>query len=166
MEKMEKVMSNIEDPTGAGELAFCACKGTSEDKILAYFNAEPRMKNRAIRCGRALRLGQPPPSMFDEASYAPLRENNNADYVAGIIRGEEEKYLALLDRAPKIVTKWFKHREVTGETLAQLWHTHGLDVSVVEAVIGTQSTAMHEAFQRARDVHKQTGKGRKENEDE
>ena len=47
--------------------------------------------------------------------------------VPGIIRGEEEKYLKLLERAPAIVAKVVAQRGWSDATLAFLKDTHGID---------------------------------------
>lgn len=52
--------------------------------------------------------------------------------VAGIIRGEEQRYLDLLNRADPICTKAFRKRGVSEETYAFLKDTHGIDREIAE----------------------------------
>jgi|GEM_PF-2711349 len=55
--------------------------------------------------------------------------------VAAIIKEEEEKYLRLIERAPKIIKKVIAQRGMSEETLFFLENTHGIDremVSIIE----------------------------------
>ena len=54
---------------------------------------------------------------------------------AGIVKGEEEKYLRLLERAPAIVEKAVCERGWSAETLAYLHDTHGIDLDTARSVM-------------------------------
>jgi len=92
---------------------------------------------------------------------------DNVKYVQEIIRSEEEIYLKLLENAPKTIAKFMRKykisdpKDLSGELLAILRHTHGLDPSVVEGACNILfSSSQHECFQAAFEEHKLTGKGK------
>jgi len=94
-------------------------------------------------------------------------EFDNVLHMQSIIRGEEEIYLKHLDNAPKIIEKFMrKHKisnpkDLSGELLAILQHTHGLDPSVVEGACNVIfSSEQHDCYQKAFEEHKITGKGK------
>lgn len=55
--------------------------------------------------------------------------------VAGVIRNEEERYLALLKRAEPLVKKIVARRGWSDETAAFLKDTHGIDRDIAEAFV-------------------------------
>jgi len=76
----------------------------------------------------------------------------------GIIRGEELKALALLEKAEKTVPKIVAKLGMSGETLAVLYHTYGYDpetvagvVAVPESLIADYNLAMERERERSRD---------------
>jgi alanyl-tRNA synthetase len=80
-----------------------------------------------------------------------------------IIRDEELKYIAHLERSPKVIERFLRHRrierpeQITGEHLAELWSTHGIEPDVVEAYFempGGFSESLHEDCLRAREREK------------
>jgi len=83
---------------------------------------------------------------------------DNAEYVASIIRSEERKYLKLLERAPATVKRFFKRREITGETVSACWHTHGIDIDTILFELGReQDKELRAAADAAREAHNKTG---------
>lgn len=133
----------------AGIAAARACRGTLRDKMSAFFAAEPVAKREFTA-----KMG---------VVFPELRPIQRPPFVgvAGIIRREEERYIKLLERAPKIVKKWFAKREITGESLAALHHTHGIDPTTVEDVLGRDlESRLHDDYVTAWKRHKQTGSGK------
>lgn len=60
----------------------------------------------------------------------------SAPSIAQVIHSEEVLYAETVKRCRALVLKRFKcPEEVTGEALAELYHTHGCDASIVEEVL-------------------------------
>lgn len=88
---------------------------------------------------------------------------SNPEYVASVIRGEEERFLKLLDTAPKQVEKWMRKNnltkeELTGTHLSVLHHTFGFCPEVIESVTGDLTREQHEDYRVAFEEHKETGR--------
>lgn len=91
-------------------------------------------------------------------------EEPNPIYVAGVIRREELKAIALFDRAPKTVSRFIERlrgKPLDGAALFKLHATHGLDPSIVESVTGTIPQNIHAEYRDAMEAHRQTSKGGK-----
>ena len=87
-----------------------------------------------------------------------------------IIRDEELKYIAHIERSPKTVERFLRRNriegpeQITGEHLAVLWSTHGIEPDVVEAYFrmpGGFSESLHEDCLRAREREKDKTQGRR-----
>lgn len=81
----------------------------------------------------------------------------------GIIRGEEERFIALLERAPETLRRFGPENPtaMTGAELAVFQHTHGLVPETVEYAIEeltgephTFSQAVHDEFEEAMNQHR------------
>lgn len=113
------------------------------DAISAFFDAEPAAKQNVKQCTYYKSLSRP--------------ESVPNDKVIEIIKGEEEKYIEMMSKAPAIIRKIVKNPDLLdGEKLAMIHHTHGYDPGVVEAVFDRQfSSELHDAYLAAYDKHRQ-----------
>lgn len=87
---------------------------------------------------------------------------SNPERVAYIIQGEEERFLKLLDTAPRQVEKWMRKKKLTkekltGEHLSVLHHTLGFCPVVIESVVGDLTREQLTAYEVAFSEHKRTG---------
>ena len=128
------------------------------DIALEYFDAHPEAKADATAKGMALmrehwrkshhyehRNGETKCWVCGESWYAKQmtrRTGFAAKYprpdtsIEGTIRREEVLYDETVKRCRALVMARFTHpEEVTGEALAELYHTHGCDSSIVEEVL-------------------------------
>lgn len=94
-----------------------------------------------------------------------LTQESNVERVQRIIREEEEKDIRLQTGAPKTLERFMrKHRianphDLTGDQLATLHHTHGLDREMVEIVLGVFfSAAEKDKYEIALDKHRRNSK--------
>jgi hypothetical protein len=94
-----------------------------------------------------------------EAATAPecARYQSPAD-ICAVIRKEEELFAKTLVRAQKIATT-LNVETVTGEELAHIHHTHGVDPSMIEAALGhVLPERLAYEYAEAYAHHKATGK--------
>jgi len=73
--------------------------------------------------------------------------------IADMIRSEEEKAFALVDKATREVPKLVAKLGMSGETLAILHHTHGYDPETVDSVVNVPPQIMadyHVAMKKAK----------------
>ncbi|MDZ4250278.1 MAG: hypothetical protein U0990_09345 [Candidatus Nanopelagicales bacterium] len=92
--------------------------------------------------------------------------NPNVHRVQKLIHNEEELYIRLLNAAPKSIKRFLRHHQLsgpadlTGELLAILHHTHGLDPTIVEGATGVEfPQGIHNEYLAAIARHRNTGKG-------
>jgi len=112
---------------------------------MAFFEASPSAK--AVMQGKA------------DALYPPSIRRTAEESMA-IIRAEEERYIAMMARAPGIIRRIIgAEAEVTGEVLAKIHHTHGYDPLVVEDVLSVDlPSRVHDEYQVAYARHRESGK--------
>lgn len=89
--------------------------------------------------------------------------------IEGVIHKEEQKFIRLLERAPKVMRKHGPDnpKEMTGKDLAVMQHTHGLVPETVEYAIEEMSgepfffsQGVHDEFQAEMDRHREASKNR------
>lgn len=131
-------------PKGVEAFKTARASGASQlDAVLAFFAAEPVAKENVKQC------------LYYKSLKKPETVPN--DKVIAIIKGEEEKYIDMMDKAHTIIRKIVKNPDLLdGEKLAMIHHTHGYDPGVVEAVFDRQfSSELHDAYLAAYDKHRQ-----------
>lgn len=81
--------------------------------------------------------------------------------IKAVIRKEEKAFERLLSRAKDLLTNE-SAATITGERLAYLHQTHGIDSSIAESILGLIPEAIHEAYMIEYQKHCATGtKGQK-----
>lgn len=122
-----------------------------------YFNGSWR-EDECRWCGRSRALVR----WGDEPPECPARPKWADDSVESVIVREEALFAKVLDRARKLAGQ-IDIATLTGEELARVHHTYGVDPSMLEAALldlGRPSfpERLHEEYQRAYARHRDTGK--------
>ncbi len=109
-------------------------------------------------CGRSreqIRWDDLPPKCAGRPKDADM-------YVGVVMRREEQLFARVIERASQMAVK-IDPTTLTGEELAIIHHTHGIDpsmleIALMEAGCGPLPQDLHDAYQVAYDQHRQTGK--------
>jgi alanyl-tRNA synthetase len=79
-------------------------------------------------------LGDLPPSLIDH-TLAQFGQQTSTELVREVLRGEEQRFGALLTRGRKVLAQLGPHRPLTETDLAYLHETHGLPPELVNELV-------------------------------